>query len=57
MPFRIPNDAVFLGEESFATWHEGLDHCEIRTQESFPGHGAPGGKELFAQMREYIDGP
>ena len=41
MPFRTPNDAAFLGEESFATWHEGLDHCEIRTPECFPGHAAP----------------
>jgi len=54
MPFRILNDAVFVGEESFARWHEGLDRCEIRTQESFPGYAAPGGKELFAQMREYM---
>jgi len=53
MPFRILNDAVFLGEESFATWHEVLNHCEaLPYTRIVPGHGAPNGKELYAEMRE-----
>jgi hypothetical protein len=43
MPFVDTNDDVFLGEKSFET----LPYPRI-----LPGHGAPGGKELFAQMRE-----
>ena len=42
-PFVDTNDDVFLGEKSFET----LPYTRI-----LPGHGAPGGKELFAQMRE-----
>jgi hypothetical protein len=38
IPFVDTNDDVFLGEKSFTR--------------ILPGHGAPGGKELFAQMRE-----
>jgi hypothetical protein len=46
---------VFLGEKSFATWHEAPDHYEnVPYTRILPGHGAPGGKELFAQMREYL---
>ena len=29
MPFVDTNDDVFLGEKSFATWHEALDRYEI----------------------------
>lgn len=28
MPFVDTNDGVSLGEKSFATWHEALDHYE-----------------------------
>lgn len=46
---------VFLGEKSFATWHEALDLYETFPYVNIlPGHGAPGGKELFGQMREYL---
>ena len=52
MPFVDTNDDVFLGEKSFATWHEALDHHEtLPYTRILPGHGAPGGKELFVQMR------
>ena len=55
MPFVDTNDDVFLGERSFATWHEALDHYEILPYTRIlPRHGAPGGKELFAEMREYL---
>jgi len=43
MPCVDTNDYVFRGEKSFET----LPYTRI-----LPGHGAPGGKELFAQMRE-----
>jgi hypothetical protein len=38
MPFVDTNDNVFLGEKSFATWHEALDRYEnpSRAQEFFP---------------------
>ena len=53
MPFVDTNDGVSLGEKSFATWHEALDHYQtLPYARILPGHGAPGGKELFAQMRE-----
>ena len=55
MPFVEINDDVFLGEKSFATWHEALDRYQtLPCTRILPGHGAPGGKELFAQMREYL---
>ena|SRR5437588_12815991 len=55
MPFVDTNDDVFLGEKSFATWHEALDRYEtLPYARILPGHGAQGGKELFAQMREYM---
>jgi hypothetical protein len=55
MPFVDTNDDVFLGERSFATWHEALDHYEILPYTRIlPKHGAAGGKALFAQMREYM---
>ena len=41
MPFVDANDNVFL--------YETLPCTRI-----LPGHGAPGGKDLFAQMREYL---
>ena len=52
MTFVDTNDAVFLGERSFATWHEALDHYEILPYTRIlPRHGAAGGKELFTRMR------
>ena len=55
MPLVDTHDDVFLGEKSFATWHEALDHYEILPcTRIVPGHGAPGGKELFAEMGEYL---
>jgi hypothetical protein len=55
MPFVHTRDDVFLGEKSFATRHEALNQYEILPYTRIlPRHGAPGGKELFAQMREYM---
>lgn len=46
---------VFLGEKSFATWHEALDRYEaLPYTKILPGHGAPSGKDLFTNMREYL---
>ena len=53
MPFVDTNDDMFLGEKSFARWLEALDHYEtLPYTRILPRHGAPGGKELFVQMRE-----
>jgi hypothetical protein len=55
MPFVDTNDDVFLGEESFATWHEALDRYEtFPVHKNYPRTWRPGHKELFAQMREYL---
>jgi hypothetical protein len=48
MPFVDTNDKVFLGEKSFATWHEALDRYEtLPCTRILPGHGAPGGKDCL----------
>ena len=50
MAFVDTNDGVSLGEKSFATWHEALDNYEtLPYTRTLHRHGAPGGKELFAQ--------
>jgi len=55
MPFVDTNDDVFLGEKSFATWHEALDRSEtLPVHKNFPRTWRAGHKELFAQMREYL---
>ena len=55
MPFVDTDHDVFLGEKSFATWHEALDHYEtLPYTRILPEHRAPGGKELFAQLPEYM---
>jgi len=48
---------MFLGERSFATWHEALDHYEILPYTRIlPRHGAAGGKELFCPDAGVHDG-
>src|ERR1700737_1607874 len=62
MPFVDTNARVFLGEKSFATWHEALDRYEtLPCTRILPGHGAPGGKDclprweyLTAAKKEYL---
>jgi hypothetical protein len=55
MPFVDTNDDVFLGEKSFATWHEALDRYEtLPVHKNSPRTWRAGHKELFAQMREYL---
>ena len=35
MPFVDTNDHVFLGEKSFAAWHEALDRYETLPAQEF----------------------
>jgi acyl-CoA thioesterase len=46
------NHDVFLGEKSFATWHEARDNYDALPYTEASPDNAPGGKELFAQMSE-----
>ena len=55
MPFVDTNDDVFLGEKSFATWHEALDRYEtLPCTRIIPGHDARGTKSCLPQMRQYL---
>jgi glyoxylase-like metal-dependent hydrolase (beta-lactamase superfamily II) len=46
---------VFLGEQSFDTWLEGLAHYQsLSYRKILPGHGPPGGPELYDEMRDYL---
>ena len=55
MPFVDTNDDGFLGEKSFATWHEALDRYEtLPVHKDSPRTRRNGHKELFAQIREYL---
>jgi glyoxylase-like metal-dependent hydrolase (beta-lactamase superfamily II) len=46
---------VFLGEKDFEGWAEALDNYQkLPYSRILPGHGAPGGAELFDAMREYL---
>ncbi|HEY3823157.1 MAG TPA: hypothetical protein VGL82_01310 [Bryobacteraceae bacterium] len=55
LPFVDTDDDEFLGEKSFAMWQAALDHyATLPYARILSGHGAPGGRELFAQMREYL---
>jgi glyoxylase-like metal-dependent hydrolase (beta-lactamase superfamily II) len=46
---------VFLGEQAFDTWLEALAHYQFLPYGVIlPGHGAPGGPELYDGMRHYL---
>jgi glyoxylase-like metal-dependent hydrolase (beta-lactamase superfamily II) len=46
---------VFLGEKAFASWADALDKYQnLAYTRILPGHGAPGGPELFDAMRHYL---
>jgi hypothetical protein len=46
---------VFLGEQAFDTWLERLAHYQsLSYRKILPGHGAPGGPELYDGMRDYL---
>jgi hypothetical protein len=44
---------MFLGERSFAKWHEVLDHYEILPYKN-PPQTSRRAARVFAQMREYM---
>jgi glyoxylase-like metal-dependent hydrolase (beta-lactamase superfamily II) len=47
---------VFLGERNFDTWRADLQEYREKPYAAvFPGHGAPGGVELYDRMTEYLD--
>jgi glyoxylase-like metal-dependent hydrolase (beta-lactamase superfamily II) len=46
---------VFLGEQALDTWLEALaDYQSLPYRRILPGHGAPGGLELYDGMRHYL---
>jgi glyoxylase-like metal-dependent hydrolase (beta-lactamase superfamily II) len=46
---------AFVGERSFDSWISALSSYETLPYERIlPGHGLPGGKELFINMRRYL---
>lgn len=46
---------VFVGERAFANWHEALNTTQrLHYQKLLPGHGDPGGHDLFDAMRDYL---
>lgn len=46
---------AMVGEKAFNTWHSELEKRELLDYERIlPGHGAPGGKELYSQMQHYL---
>ena len=46
---------VFISERAFDAWAAGLQHYQAQPYEKIlPGHGAPGGKELFDRMQNYL---
>ncbi len=46
---------VFVGEMAFASWHEALNKTQrLHYQKLLPGHGDPGGHDLYDEMRDYL---
>jgi glyoxylase-like metal-dependent hydrolase (beta-lactamase superfamily II) len=46
---------VFISERSFDTWLAALQHYKAQQYDRIlPGHGAPGGRELYDRMRDYL---
>jgi glyoxylase-like metal-dependent hydrolase (beta-lactamase superfamily II) len=46
---------AMVGEKSFASWHSVLDGKKTLPYDKvLPGHGAPGGKELYDRMGRYL---
>ena len=47
---------LFLGERHFDSWRKALEQYRgLPYDRILPGHGVPGGKELYNEMIEYID--
>src|SRR5215469_9666971 len=46
---------VFISERAFDSWADSLRQYKAQAYEKIlPGHGAPGGKELFDRMQNYL---
>jgi len=46
---------VFISERAFDTWSANLQRFKAEAYEKvLPGHGAPGGRELYGRMEQYI---
>jgi len=46
---------AMVGEKAFDSWTEILEKTKnSRYDRVLPGHGAPGGKELYGRMQEYL---
>jgi glyoxylase-like metal-dependent hydrolase (beta-lactamase superfamily II) len=46
---------VFVGEKAFANWAEALNETRrLHYKRFLPGHGDPGGHDLFDEMRDYL---
>ncbi len=46
---------VFVGEKAFESWHEALNKTQrLYYKQLLPGHGDPGGHDLFDEMRDYL---
>jgi glyoxylase-like metal-dependent hydrolase (beta-lactamase superfamily II) len=46
---------AMVGEKAFDTWNQALESNKMLNYDKIlPGHGTPGGKELFGQMQQYI---
>ncbi len=46
---------AFVGEKAFADWHDALNKTQrLHYQKVLPGHGEPGGRDLYDDMRDYL---
>jgi glyoxylase-like metal-dependent hydrolase (beta-lactamase superfamily II) len=46
---------AMVGEKAFDTWHTGLEEGKALAYDKvLPGHGAPGGIELYEEMQRYL---
>jgi glyoxylase-like metal-dependent hydrolase (beta-lactamase superfamily II) len=47
---------VFIGEQAFDTWAAALQRTQALDYDTLlPGHGSPGGPELYGAMLQYLD--
>jgi glyoxylase-like metal-dependent hydrolase (beta-lactamase superfamily II) len=47
---------VFIGEHAFDSWAAALQSAEALDYDTIlPGHGSPGGPELYSAMQHYLD--
>jgi glyoxylase-like metal-dependent hydrolase (beta-lactamase superfamily II) len=47
---------MFIGEHAFDAWEAAIDELEAMPYESIiPGHGLPGGREIYASSRSYLE--